>query len=200
MKVCIRCKQSLSLDRFSKQKSNKDGHWSTCKDCRSILRKEYYEKNKETEMQKAIKWQKTNPEKKLKSVKKYQKENPEVRKKVIKKWKLKNPEKSAEYSKNWRIKNPEKNKERSKKQASKNVASGLSKAMAAKRRAAKLHRTLPGTDLKAITEFYQNCPKGMVVDHIIPLQGTKISGLHKVENLQYLTPEENGSKWNKFIN
>ncbi len=71
-------------------------------------------------------------------------------------------------------------------------------ANTAKRRAAKLKRTPSYANLEAIKAFYQNCPKGMVVDHIIPLQGEIISGFHVLENLQYLTPEENARKGNKF--
>ena len=49
-----------------------------------------------------------------------------------------------------------------------------------------------------IKEFYDNCPKGMEVDHIIPLNGKLVSGLHTIGNLQYLTPNANRSKSNKF--
>jgi hypothetical protein len=48
-----------------------------------------------------------------------------------------------------------------------------------------------------IREFYKDCPTGMVVDHIIPLQGKKVSGLHVIWNLQYLTPQQNLSKGNR---
>ncbi len=71
-------------------------------------------------------------------------------------------------------------------------------SLEAKRRASQLKRTPLWADLKAITEFYKNCPKGMHVDHIIPLQGKIVSGFHILENLQYLTPEENSRKSNKF--
>jgi hypothetical protein len=53
-------------------------------------------------------------------------------------------------------------------------------------------------DLNLITKFYQNCPEGMVVDHIIPLQGRTVSGLHVLSNLQYLTLEENLKKSNRY--
>ena len=51
----------------------------------------------------------------------------------------------------------------------------------------------------AIREFYLNCPKGYTVDHIVPLNGKNVSGLHCIQNLQYLTISENRSKNNKYI-
>jgi hypothetical protein len=47
-----------------------------------------------------------------------------------------------------------------------------------------------------IAEFYKNCPEGYVVDHIIPLNHPDISGLHVIDNLQYLEKNENGLKSN----
>lgn len=38
----------------------------------------------------------------------------------------------------------------------------------------------------------------MVVDHIIPTKGKNVSGLHVLNNLQYLTPSQNNSKKNFF--
>ena len=69
----------------------------------------------------------------------------------------------------------------------------------AKRRTAKLQRIVGWTDHKAIKEFYINCPKGYAVDHIVPLQGTNVSGLHVLNNLQYLTKSENSIKGNRWI-
>lgn len=75
---------------------------------------------------------------------------------------------------------------------------GKANANTAKRRAKKLQATPAWSDLTAIQEFYMNCPPGMHVDHIIPLQGRKVSGLHVPTNLQYLTATENLSKSNTF--
>lgn len=72
------------------------------------------------------------------------------------------------------------------------------KLYAANRRAALFNRTPVWADLNKINEIYTNCPEGYHVDHIIPLRGKYISGLHIPENLQYLTAEENLKKSNKF--
>ena len=56
----------------------------------------------------------------------------------------------------------------------------------------------PWADRQEIRKIYTNCPEGMVVDHIIPLRGKGISGLHVPGNLQYLTNEDNMKKGNKW--
>ena len=52
--------------------------------------------------------------------------------------------------------------------------------------------------VEQIKEIYYNRPEGFTVDHIIPLKGKVVSGLHVPWNLQYLTKSENSSKRNKF--
>ena len=59
-------------------------------------------------------------------------------------------------------------------------------------------RTLPNENKKTIAEFYSNCPIGYEVDHIIPLNGKNVSGLHTITNLQYLKASDNRRKSNKF--
>jgi len=92
-----------------------------------------------------------------------------------------NPEGAREKHRAWRQANKDKTRLKS-----------------ANERAVKLHRIPGWADVAAIKEFYLNCPVGHHVDHIIPLRGKLVSGLHVVENLQYLTISDNLSKSNKF--
>jgi hypothetical protein len=76
---------------------------------------------------------------------------------------------------------------------------------ASKRRTAKLKRTPAWADMDAIREFYAAARRmteatGVVyhVDHIIPLQGRLVSGLHVPNNLQIIPGTENSRKRNRF--
>jgi 5-methylcytosine-specific restriction endonuclease McrA len=50
-----------------------------------------------------------------------------------------------------------------------------------------------------IEQFYLNRPAGCDVDHIVPLNGADVCGLHVIWNLQYLDSRENRRKSNKLF-
>lgn len=64
--------------------------------------------------------------------------------------------------------------------------------------ASKKHRTPPWADKEKLKSIYLNCPEGYHVDHILPLHGRTVSGLHVPENLQYLPASENLRKGNRI--
>jgi len=75
------------------------------------------------------------------------------------------------------------------------------------RQARKKQRTPKWADLDAIRLIYEECaeliaehgPRSYHVDHIIPLQGKTVSGLHVENNLQILKSSDNLTKSNKYV-
>lgn len=114
--------------------------------------------------------------------KRWQTENRDKEAERVRKWRKANPAQALKVVQNWRLKNP-----------------GGFLDINARRRSAKLQRTVAWADLEAIKAIYKEAARtGMSVDHIIPLQGEFVSGLHVEYNLQLLTSSENASKCNKF--
>ena len=75
----------------------------------------------------------------------------------------------------------------------------------AKRRAKKYSAMPQWADKKAIADIYKLAKERTletgikhVVDHVVPLQGRRVCGLHVETNLQVLSDQENLRKFNKF--
>lgn len=153
--------------------------------------KEYAQRNREKAYARVKEWRANNPELWTEQTKRYAKKHPE---KVVAKtlrWKDKNPERAAEVSKKTR----EKNKAR--------VV-----ANKAAYRAGKTNRTpawLSDFDKLKIKCIYsiatmltKENKEPWHVDHVIPLHGKTVSGLHVPSNLWFIRGEENHLKNNKF--
>jgi len=103
-----------------------------------------------------------------------------------------NRERVLEASKAWRKANPL-------------AARALGASLTAKRREVERRATPPWADMKAIHQVYKRAAElseqtGIPhdVDHIVPLQAKKVSGLHVHWNLQPIPASINRSKQNKF--
>ena len=148
----------------------------------------------------------TNKEKKKEQQRKYYLENKEKIKEKSRKYYLENKEKRKEQHRKYKLENKEKIKENSRKYNLENKEKR--RALSAKRRSKKLQATPPWLSVKdweAINKMYSDCLKleeetgaKHHVDHIIPLQGKNVSGLHVPWNLQILTATENLMKGNRI--
>ena len=193
---CTVCKEVKQLSEFQADKRSPSGTRSQCKECNAIYKAKYYKENPEKVKARQAKYYKENPEKVKARQAKYYKENTEKVKAYLAKYRAENPEKDKARHAKYRAENPEKVKAYLAKYRAENPEKY--KASNAKYRAAKLQRTVSWSDEEAIREIYLSCPEGHHVDHIIPLQGELVSGLHVETNLQYLTAEENLKKGNRY--
>jgi len=109
-------------------------------------------------------------------------------------WKKAHPDKNAEYCRRYREQNRLKYLKAIKAYRDENPHKVAE--MDKDRKAAIKQATLPGhaTELKRI---YLNRPPRYHVDHIIPLKGELVCGLHAPWNLQYLPALDNATKGNR---
>ena len=131
----------------------------------------------------------------------YRSKNRDKAVKYAKQWQANNPEKAKQHRQDYYQRNKDKVLSKAKTYSQNNLESirRITRVNTAKRRARIRLRIPAWANLPLIRDFYRNCPDGYEVDHIIPINGKNVSGLHVPENLQYLTPEQNRQKGNLFI-
>jgi len=199
MKTCSKCKVQKDPSGFSKKAALKDGLQAQCKACNA----EYFQENREARVAYQVGYAKANHEAVAAKHAKWYQENREAAAAKRVEYYQENRESVAAKKAEWYQENREsvlaKNGEYQKANPDK------CRAISAKRRAAKLQRTPAWVDLEAIEAVYAEARRLEVldgiprhVDHIIPLQGTTVSGFHVASNLQILTAQENLSKSNRF--
>ena len=197
-KFCNKCSTLKSIAEFGKCKSRHDGLNYLCLACRKLSRianaetiqrqkREHYARNRELLLERKRLIYPEKAEAKRAYGRQYYAKNPEQHRQKHKEYIQSNPD----YYKQFRVLHPEK-------------INGKEN----KRKAAKLHRIpcwLTEDDLWMIEQAYDICAlrtkmTGIAwhVDHIIPLQGKLVSGLHTPYNLQVIPASINTSKGNRF--
>lgn len=89
-------------------------------------------------------------------------------------------------------------------QGKQNLKHGKSRTVGYRRNTGRMReipdsRQIPSwANMDRIMEIYENRPDGHHVDHIIPLRGKYVWGLHVENNLQYLTASQNMIKHNTY--
>lgn len=179
MKKCITCNVDKKFYDFGKSCNSKDGLQSKCSDCKKSYEKRYYRKT--ADKQRFAK--RANTRKYIETKKDF---------KIFKK----------EYDKAYFLKNRKKILERCSFYSKSNPSMGLVKMNV--RRARKLQAMPSWADIDKITLVYKKAKwlesiTGLKyhVDHVIPLKGKNVCGLHIWENLQILEASINLSKSNK---
>ena len=146
-------------------------------------------------------WRKKNRDKTRASQKKYYEANKELCLDKIKKCQKANKDKYNKFIYEWRKANPNKVAAIRKRYYEKNSAKDIARV---RRRQGKIKHCeifMNVGELAEIQGLYDFCQifKGFEIDHIIPLNGKLVSGLHILSNLQVLPIYENRSKQNKYV-
>lgn len=149
-----------------------------CVACQNARTKEYYLRNKE-------KHKKVVADYYHKVTKKKRAENPGHFKEIQQRFRERHPERPRQWAKRWRDEN-----------RAQWLANG--KQAWIRRYAMIGGQKIAAAYSKQIKEIYDRCPEGHHVDHIVPLRGKGVNGLHVPWNLQYLPANENRRKGNRL--
>ena len=172
-KQCTKCGLTKEIAGFKKDRTKKDGCYSSCKDCNKKAWKANYPNIAERHRAKNKRYAEANPEK----VKVYSRQ-----------YYLNNTEKVKANVAEWRKEN-------------KGWANSL-RTIGKKR----YRQAMPlWADRERINQMYieasdktEESGIRYEVDHIIPIKGKYVCGLHVPENLQVITRLENLQKFNRF--
>lgn len=151
-------------------------------------------------------WNRANPDKYRANAKKYRESHPDRVAAQYRNWRVNNPDKVKKKNDAWQTANWDKYL---------NISSGWKKknrahvnAKAKQRKLSQSQRTpkwLTEQDLVDIKKFYVLADEltkaygfPWHVDHIVPLNGRNVSGLHVVTNLQVIPGSENSRKGNRY--
>lgn len=213
-KTCTKCGESKLLDLFPKHKRMRDGHASICSDCNKAKCREKYLANKERYKAAATEWKAANKERyreasRLSTAVRYQ-ADPERHKAYAAAYREKHKdkllEKWREDKRQCRAADPEKARKLSSQWAKANRPKVA--VVEARRRAAELQRTTHWDtewDDLVISEAFDLRTRRLEatgvqwhVDHIVPLQGKTVSGLHNGHNMAVIPASANLRKKNLY--
>lgn len=181
LKHCWDCKETKPTTCYSKQTRSKDGLQSRCKECD----KKYREANKASKLHYNKKYYYANQEQILKQKKEYYSDNKEA---IL--YKNANYYKQN-YAKIYVVKKPYCRIKSAERRAIKLKATPkwLNKNQ---KEAIKLEYSLAEWCTKVLNEPYE-------VDHIVPLRGKDVCGLHVPWNLQVIAAKDNRIKNNRML-
>lgn len=211
VKKCGNCQQfkEINADNFYRNSGSPSGFYSKCKKCSSN------NTPKVTEFRGCNKCLKIKPTsefyenrnvcKRCRCKRSYEVSDKSKAAAVHAAWRANNKEKHNKSGLNWKRNNKEKRSEYNKIWATNNADKVRHKD--AKRRAAKLNATPLWANMDKIKLIYSECILETLttgvpheVDHIVPLSGINVCGLHVHYNLQVIPAIDNRRKGNRHGN
>lgn len=207
MKQCSRCGEEKAENDFKPDLRNRDGLQSQCVSCQRKTARESkrrnYEKNKAKQAERKKAWHEKNRDAVLSRKAKYRESKRSELQEKQKEFRTKNPE----YQKQWRENNRDKLTEYERDRYYLNKPKYF--AAAAKRRASRKQATptWPDSDMSflvqeayALARLRSKMLGGVWhVDHVLPLKGKTVCGLHVPWNLQVIPALDNLRKGNKVF-
>jgi carboxypeptidase C (cathepsin A) len=192
-KTCTKCNSAKLIDAFHSKKRGKFGVSSVCKVCQSAYSRARYSENRDLILEKNAEWRRANRAVCAEYTRKHRNRNPESTRESTRiltaAWRARNPERASELAKEYRQRHPEKmsalwrRRQKYVKQATPSWANQFFIAEAY--HIAKVRERMLGGIWH--------------VDHIIPLRGKNVCGLHVENNLQVIRDKVNLRKGNNFF-
>ncbi len=206
LKTCTGCHENKSRDLFHNRKKSIDGKCHLCKSCTKLKAQMWYAANREKVRKQHTRYYNENKEQILEHKKVYNTENQEAIRTQKKQYREKNKEVLKEYYRKYATNNREKINTNSANWRKRNLFKDS--FLRAEKRALKLNATPKwlSADQKQQVEYFYWLARDLKVttgqeyhvDHIIPLKGKVVCGLHVPWNLQILPFDLNIKKGNKL--
>lgn len=204
-KVCSKCKVAKDCSQFGKDSGQKSGLYPSCKACAKVVKSAYALKPevREVNLERSRKWALDNKQRQQENRANWLALNKEKAAAITLAWQKKNRDRVNENYRRYYAKNKESVKARK----ILAIASDLPKdaAKSAMRRFGRTKATPSWANKFFMAEAYRLAAlREQVfgfkwhVDHIVPLKGEKVCGLHVENNLQVIPAVENIRKKNHF--
>lgn len=203
VKICSKCGLEKPLFEFNRDKNRRDGCYPQCRGCTRSNSRIFYQNNKTKVLTQHSRWKNKN-KKRIKLVNaEWYLRNLEHAKQIRSKYRRVHKREAVYRSHEWRIQHPERARFHYKKWRYNNR--GVVNMHTEKHRSIKLKATLSGISNSSFVAFYIEAARltketGRLwhVDHVVPLQGKNVCGLHVPWNLQVIPGVENCKKGNRF--
>ncbi len=176
MKHCNTCNTTKSKEDFHKRAASKDGLSAKCKNCDYLSKRDWKNSNPERYKESNRINHEKNREKNNERSREWRKENPEAAKRVVRRWFKENKEKAGLLAAGHRARKI-----------------GATPSWLTKEHKEEIVKLILERDKRT-----KDTGKPHHLDHIVPLRGKTVCGLHVPWNLEVLDNSSNSIKGNRI--